>query len=107
MIKIKPLITNCWGEIISLLDRVRGKGITHIIITGGKKIKCYDSIELFSDETKIVVITSLIGLKKKIITIDYDKIDYICEKYDDDIWNSVMNITCNTKEEIVEDRLYG
>ena len=67
MNEIKLLITNCKCKINSLLNRARGKEITHIIITtSGRKIKCYESIELFSDETKILVAKCLIKMKQHI-----------------------------------------
>ena len=93
MNKFKLLINNCQCEINSLLDRVRGKEITHIIVTtNGTKIKCYESIELFSDEIKIIVAKCLVGMKDKIITINDDNVEYILEKYNNDVWNQVMNI---------------
>lgn len=108
MNKIKSLINNCKSEINSLLNRVMGEGITHIIITNGNKIKCYESIELFSDETKIIVAKCLIKMKKRIITINDNNIDYISEKYNNDIWNQMINITNTNDDEIIDDnRLYG
>ena len=102
MNKLKLTIINCKSEINSLLNRIRGKEITHIIITtNGDKIKCYESIELYSDEIKIIVAKCLVGIKDYIITINDDNIDYILEKYDDDVWNQIVNIT-NTNNNDVE-----
>jgi len=101
MNKIKLLITNCKSEINSLLDRAKGAEITHIIVTvNGDKIKCYESVELFSDETKILVATCKIGNKKSIISIDSNNINYIYEKYNDNSWTEVLNIL-NTDNNVV------
>ena len=106
MNKFKLLITNCKSKINSLLNRVRGKEITHIIVTSnGDKIKCYDSIELYDEENKIMVIKCQIGMKNCLITINSDNIEYTIEKYTDDIWNSILNMP-EIKNEIVDDRLY-
>ena len=108
MNKFKLLINNCQCEINSLLDRVRDKEITHIIVTtNGTKIKCYESIELFSDEIKIIVAKCLVGMKDKIITINDDNVEYILEKYNNDVWNQVMNIAnIDNVDEKTDDRNY-
>ena len=106
---IKLIITNWKCEINSLLNRVRGKEINHIIVTtNGHKIKCYESAELYTNEIKIVVAKCLVGLKQYIITINDDNIDYILENYDDGIWDQVINIA-NQPENIesVDNRHYG
>lgn len=106
MNKLKLTIINCKSEINSLLNRIRGKEITHIIITtNGDKIKCYESIELYSDEIKIIVAKCLINMKQYIITINDDNIDYILEKYDDDVWNQVVNIV-STNNDLVDEKNY-
>ena len=111
MNKIKLLINNCKSEINSLLDRVKGKEITHIIVTtDGNKIECYESIELYSDETKILVATCKIGNKKSVITINGDNINYIYEKYNNDTWNEILNIANIDNSIIMKDytmSLYG
>ena len=97
------------SKIISLLDRINGKDITHIIVTNnGHKIKCYESIELFSDETKITVAKCLIRMKQYMITINNENIDYILENYNDDIWNRLCNIGNVSVSEENDDRsIYG
>ena len=111
MDKFKLLITNCKCELNSLLNRIRGEKITHIIVTNnGHKIKCYESVELFSGETKIIIATCLIRLKKYMITINDDKVDYILEKYNDNTWNQVLNIiNIDGVDESVDDcnSIYG
>ena len=111
MNKIKLIITNCKSEINSLLNRVRGKEITHIIVTtNGDKIKCSESVELFSDETVMIVAKCLNRMKQYIMTINNDNIDYILEKYDGDVWKQISNIAnnnVNNDGEIIDDRLYG
>lgn len=97
--QIKLFVTNYKSKINSLLNRVRSKEITHIIVTNQGKIKCYESVELFSGETKITVAKCLIKMKQYIITIDSDNIDYILEKYDDGIWNQICNISNVVDEE--------
>ena len=104
----KLLIINCKSKVKSLLSRIRGKEITHTLVTNnGDKIKCSESIELYSNETKIIVAKCLRGIKEYIITINSDNIDYVLEKYDDDVWDQILNITVNTDDNVVEDRLYG
>ena len=110
MNKFKLCIANCKSKINSLLNRIRGEEITHIIVTtNANKIKCYESIELFADETKITIAKCLIKTKKYIMTINSDNIDYILEKYDDDTWDQVLNImNVNEIDEACDDnRLYG
>lgn len=111
MNKIKLLINDCKCEINSLLDRVRGKEITHIIVTiNGDKIKCYESIELYDNEIKIIVAKCLIGLKQRIIIITDDKIDYIFENYNDDVWNqvkSIINIDDSINKKNYDYDIYG
>lgn len=108
MNKFKLCISNCKCEINSLLNRVKGKEITHIIVTtNGTKIKCYDSVELFSEEIKIIVAKCLVNRKDNIITINDDKVDYILEEYNDEIWNQVINIAnCERVNEKIDDRNY-
>jgi len=98
----------CEG-IESFLNRLLKQEITHIIVTtSGKKIKCYESTELYSDETRIIIVKSLNRLKQKIITIDYNNIEYVIEKYNDNTWNQILNISnMSNDDEIIEDRLYG
>ena len=107
--KFKQLITNCKCEIKSLLTHVRGEEITHLIVTkDNNKIKCYESIELFSDETKFIAAKCLIGKKQHIITINDDNINYITEKYNDDIWNQIYNIgSVNLNEKNEDYTIYG
>ena len=101
MNKIKLLINNCKSEINSLLGRIKDEEITHIIVTtDGNKIECYESVELFSDETKILVATCKIGNKKSIISVDSENINYIYEKYNKDSWNEILNIA-NTDNSII------
>lgn len=94
------------SKINSLLDRVKNKEITHTIVTiNGKRIKCYESIEVLSnDEIKITIAKCLIKQKKCIMTINSDNIDYMFEKYNTDSWNQVLNImnmdgTCEMNED--------
>ena len=110
MNKFKLLITNCKSKINSLFNRIQNKEIAHIIITTkGDKIKCIDSIELFSDETKFIVAKCVRKFKYQIITINNDNVAYILEKYDQDTWDKVLNITnVNEIDETCDDnRLYG
>lgn len=108
MNKIKSLVLNCKSKINSLLNRVKGKEITHILMTtSGDKIKCHESIEVFSNEAKFMLAKCQIGIKQYIITIDDNNINYILEKYDDKTWNRVLNIGNIDDEETIENGLYG
>ena len=71
-----------------------GREISHILITKiGDKIKCLDSIELYdSEENKIIVAKCHIRLKTKLVTINFENVEYIIESYTDDIWNNLLNI---------------
>lgn len=96
-----------YNKIISLFNK-KNESITHTIVTtSGTKIKCCDSVELFSDETKIIVAKCLVNRKYNIITINDDKIDYILENYNDDIWNQLLNMNITEITEIEDDRLYS
>ena len=110
MNKIKLLINNCRSEINSLLTRVMGKEVTHIMVTiTGKKIKCVESLELFNGENKIYVAKCLNRLKYNIITINSENVEYIIETCDNDIWNMLCNINpvnTNVDDENI-DRFYG
>lgn len=110
MNKIKLLISNCKSEIKSLLTRVMGKEITHILVTtDGKKIRCIDSLELFDNENKIYVAKCLKGLKYNITTINSENVEYIMENYNCDIWDTICNINpMNTDiDDENIDRFYG
>lgn len=94
----------------SLIDFIRSDKITHTIITkSGNEIRCYDSVELYEGETKIIIAKSQIGLKNRLVTILDDDIEYITETYNDETWNSLLNIPRaeTVKTEINENILYG
>lgn len=107
--KIKLIITNCKSEINSLLDRIRGKEISHIIVTtNGNKLKCYGSVELPSEEGSITIAKCLVGLKIKLLVIKSDNVAYCIEQYNDETWNTLINIDDdNYVDENTDDRLYG
>ncbi len=106
--KFKLNIMNCLCEINSLLNRIRGKEITHILVTNtGQKIKCVESIELFEGEIKIIVAKCQIGLKNHLITIYDDNVEYITEPYDDKTWNTIINMKpMNNDVDIENEKLY-
>lgn len=104
----KLLITNCKSKIKSLLDRVRGKEVTHIIVTTtGDKIKCIESTDLYDGDIKIVVAKCIIGSSEKILTINYDNIEYILENYNDNVWNVIINLPVNNSVDNENDNLYS
>lgn len=105
--KFRLCINNCRSEINSLLDRIRGKEITHTFVTvDGDKIKCIDSIELYSDETKIIIAKCQIGLKTSLVTINEENIRYTIEDFDDEVWKTLRNMPTNFETNETDDRLY-
>lgn len=96
------------SKIESILDRIKPEEITHTIVTKtGHEIKCYSSIQLYEGEVKIIVAKCRIGLKDRLITILDDNIEYISESYNDEAWDSLINIQPVNEDNVKENRLYG
>ena len=97
---------DCKTQIVSLLNRIRGKDITHVIITkSGNQIECYDSIDLYDDENKIIIAKAKIKNRDRLITINDDNIDYMLEDFTENTWNEIMKYALLEPAQQIEDNV--
>ena len=77
-----------------IINKIKNE-ITHTIITvSGKRIKCYDSLELYDfNENKLIVAYAKIKGKRKLVTIKDQNVDYMIENFNWDVWNELVALT--------------
>lgn len=104
------LIKTLKSKFESLIDRVDDYRITHVLVTvTGNKINCMESIDLYSDEDRIIVAKCRIGIKTKLVTINANNVEYTIENFEGKTWSQLNGIAFNgeTKIEVDDNRMFG